>query len=307
MQITKTITKFYKKNNIWTNLILLLFLIILIKCLFNKLTPIREGFSHETKYIIKQGPDVFDNFYANYYDELTFNYSKNLFEIGEIITLSNLSEHSKVLDIGSGTGHHVASLAEHNIPVIGLDSSQAMIDYSKKTYPNLNFKLGNALDSGIYAPSSFTHILCLYFTLYYMRDKKVFFKNCMKWLMPGGYLIIHLVDKENFNPIMPNGMIDFKQKVADTDKYTKTIMKVRDYTYTSNFLQDQNEPDMYFFKEKFTDDKNKVRENEHILYMNTQKHILGLAKQEGFILLGQIDMSSIQYDYQYIYILQKPN
>ena len=79
MQITKTITKFYKKNNIWTNLILLLFLIILIKCLFNKLTPIREGFSHETKYIIKQGPDVFDNFYANYYDELTFNYSKNLF------------------------------------------------------------------------------------------------------------------------------------------------------------------------------------------------------------------------------------
>jgi len=50
-----------------------------------------------------------------------------------------------------------------------------------------------------------------------------------------------------------------------------------------------------------------VRENEHTLYMNTQKHILGLAKQEGYILLGKIDMSPIQYNYQYIYILQKPN
>ena len=307
MQISKTITRLYKKNSKWTNIILLFFVLILIRCILNKLKPEREGFLHESKYIIKEGPDVFDNFYATYYDELTFNHSKNLYEIGEIITLSNLTEHSKVLDIGSGTGHHVALLAEHHIPVIGLDSSQAMINYSKKTYPSLNFKLGNALDTNIYAANSFTHILCLYFTLYYMKDKRKFFKNCMKWLMPGGYLIVHLVDKKNFNPIMPNGAVDFNQRVGDTNKYTKTIMKLRDYTYTSNFLQDQNEPDVYFFKEKFSDENNKVRENEHILYMNTQKHILGLAKQEGFILLGQIDMSPIQYDYQYIYILQKPN
>ena len=307
MQISKTITRLYKKNSKWTNIILFFFVVILVRCLFNTLKPEREGFLHESKYVIKEGPDVFDNFYATYYDELTFNHSKNLFEIGEIITLSNLTEHSKVLDIGSGTGHHVAMLADHHIPVIGLDSSQAMINYSRKTYPNLNFKLGNALDPGIYTANAFTHILCMNFTLYYMKNKKKFFKNCMKWLMPGGYLVIHLVDKKNFNPIMPNGVADFNQRIAGNDKYTKTVMKLRDYNYTSNFLQDQNEPDVYFFKEKFSDESNKVRENEHILYMNTQKHILGLAKQEGFILLGQIDMSPIQYDYQYIYILQKPN
>lgn len=307
MKLTKTFSKLYKKNSIWGNLILGVLVIILLRCIFNKFNPIREGFIHKEQYVIKQGPDVFDDFYVNYYDNLVFSYSKNLFEIGEIITISNLSEHSKVLDIGAGTGHHVALLAEHNIPVIGLDSSQAMINYAKKTYPSLNFKLGSALNAGIYPANSFTHILCLWFTLYYMEDKRKFFENCMKWLVPGGYLIVHLVDKKNFNPIIPNGMIDFKQTAANDNKFTKTIMKLRDYTYTSNFLQDDNEPDIYYFKEKFTDKENNVRENEHILYMNTQKHILGLAKLEGFILLGQIDMSPIRYDYQYLYILQKPN
>ena len=307
MQITKTISRFCKRNNIWTNLLLLFLMIILIKCLMNKARPLKEGFSQTKKYEIKQGLEVFDDFYANYYDDISFSHTKNMFEIGEIITLSNLTSHSKVLDIGSGTGHHVALLAEHHIPVIGLENSQSMINYSKKTYPNLNFKLGSALDQGIYPANSFTHILCLYYTVYYMQDKKKFFKNCMKWLMPGGYLIIHLVDKKNFNPIMPNGMIDFNQKLNSTNKYTKTVMEVRDYSYTSNFLQDQNEPDIFILREKFTDKNNTVRENEHTLYMNTQKHILGLAKQQGFIMLGQIDMSPIQYDYQYLYILQKPN
>ena len=307
MQITKSISRFYKKNSIWSNLIVLLMIVVIIKCIVNKSKPQREGFSQNSRYVIKRDLDVFDDFYANYYDELAFSNKKNIFEIGEIITLSNMSPHSKVLDVGSGTGHHVAILAEHNIPVIGLDRSRSMVNYAKTTDPNATFTLGDALDKSIYPANSFTHVLCLYYTIYYMQDKKKFFENCMKWIMPGGYLVIHLVDKKNFNPIMPNGMIDFSQKLSDTDRYTKTIMELRDYSYTSDFLQDQNEPDIFILKEKFIDKDNMVRENEHTLYMNTQKHILGLAKQQGFIMLGQIDMSPIQYDYQYIYILQKPN
>ena len=307
MQITKAITRLCKKNNIWANLLLLFLVIILIKCLMNKSKSAKEGFSQRERYVMKEGLDVFDDFYASYYDDLTFSHSRNNFEIQEIMALSDLTTHSKVLDIGSGTGHHVALLAEHNIPVIGLDNSRFMIDYSKKTYPNLNFRLGSALDTGIYPASSFTHIISLYYTIYYLDDKRKFFNNCMRWLMPGGYLIIHLVDKKNFNPIMPNGMVDFTKNINDSKRYTRTLMELRDHSYTSNLLEGKNEPDIFILKEKFTDKNNMVRENEHTLYMNTQKHILGLAKNEGFIMLGQIDMSAIQYDYQYIYILQKPN
>ena len=237
MQIVKSISRFYNKNNIWGNLLLLFLVIILIKCIVNRSKPLIETFDLNKRYTIKEGLDVFDNFYANLYDDITFNNSKNNFEIKEIMELTDLNSSSKVLDIGSGTGHHVALLAEKNIPVIGLDTSQAMIDYSKKTYPNLNFNLGNSLNSGLYPANSFTHIQCLYYTLYYIKDKEKFFNNCMKWVMPGGYLIIHLVDKNKFNPIMPNGMIDFKKTLNNSNKYTKTIMEVKNLSYTSDFME----------------------------------------------------------------------
>ena len=61
------------------------------------------------------------------------------------------------------------------------------------------------------------------------------------------------------------------------------------------------------YEEIFKDDKTKhIRQNIHKMYMPTQKHILSIAKENGFILLGKIDMVPVQYEYQYLYILQKP-
>jgi len=40
--------------------------------------------------------------------------------------------------------------------------------------------------------------------------------------------------------------------------------------------------------------------------MPSQRYTLSLAKETGFILLGKIDMVPVQYEYQYLYILQKP-
>ena len=57
---------------------------------------------------------------------------------------------------------------------------------------------------------------------------------------------------------------------------------------------------------KKDDNSKNVRQNIHTLYMKPQREILALAKEVGFILLGKIDMVSAQYEYQYIYILQKP-
>ena len=40
--------------------------------------------------------------------------------------------------------------------------------------------------------------------------------------------------------------------------------------------------------------------------MPTQKKILALAKQLGFILKGKADLVNVQYEYQYLYFLYKP-
>ena len=51
---------------------------------------------------------------------------------------------------------------------------------------------------------TFTHITCLYFTIYYIKDKRLFFENCFKWLKPHGVLVIHLVNMNKFDPILPS-------------------------------------------------------------------------------------------------------
>ena len=42
------------------------------------------------------------------------------------------------------------------------------------------------------------------------------------------------------------------------------------------------------------------------MYMESEKDILAMAKQSGFIMLGKIDLIKVGYEYQYLYILQKP-
>ncbi len=62
------------------------------------------------------------------------------------------------------------------------------------------------------------------------------------------------------------------------------------------------------FKEKIKyNDRNLVRINEHKLFMNSRKYIIGLSQNAGFSVKSIEKMDSIQYDYNYIYILVKPN
>ena len=42
------------------------------------------------------------------------------------------------------------------------------------------------------------HVTCLYFTIYYIKDKENF-SNCFYWLKPGGVLLLHLVDVNKFD------------------------------------------------------------------------------------------------------------
>ena len=79
------------------------------------------------------------------------------------------------------------------------------------------------------------------------------------------------------------------------------------YDYKSNFEIYKNDTTAVF-NEVFKNKKDgTIRKQQQIMYMPTQKKILNMAKNNGFILLSQIDMTKCKYDNQYLYILQKPN
>ena len=317
--VIKNVLKPFRHFTIIQILFYTLLLLVSVMIVYRGLSlfnPQIEGFdmssssssSFGPKYITKTGDGIYDNFYADLYDELVYSSSKNNFDIGEITALSDKNSLKKnvMLDIGSGTGHHVGAFSKTGAKVVGIDISPSMVKKSKENYPGLDFRVGNALDTMLFSYNYFTHISCLYFTIYYIKEKETFFSNCMNWLLPGGYLSVNLVNRDKFDPILPAGnpfTIISPQKYADK-RITSTVVKFRDYDYKANF--DLNE-DLAIFKETFKYKKNKqVRVNEHVLYMPTIKTVLAMAKTAGFIVYGRVDMGKIGYEHQYLYILQKP-
>ena len=171
MSFYKKIMKFYAKSSIWTKLLLWVFVIFIIAGLMRKVTPVREGFVQNETFVLKEGPEIFDDFYASIYDDLVFSTVKNDFEIEEIITNTKASSASRLLDIGTGAGHHVNLFAQKGIDATGLDISPAMIERAQKLYPDSQFMLGDTLDFMFFPEQSFTHITALYFTIYYIENK----------------------------------------------------------------------------------------------------------------------------------------
>lgn len=303
--------KYLKKLHFWE----LLFYVVLIMLMYMLIcgnlfrTNDIEGFKDTTDFIIKRGPDIYDEFYGTIYDDLVFSKIKNDFEIGTIINKTEPTQESIILDVGSGTGHHVAAFEENGYNATGIDISPAMVKKAREIYPGKSYMVGDVLKQMTFQPQSFTHITCLYFTIYYIKNKRKFFKNCFDWLIPGGYLILHLVDKNNFDPIIPAGdpfAIISPQRYAN-ERITSTAVKFDNMDYKANFEMIPNS-NKAILKETFKNKKNgNIRQNNHELYMPSQATILGMAKDAGFIMDAQIDMIRCQYDSQYLYILQKPN
>lgn len=311
----KTVYRFFYKATPLQKVFYILSIILIIIVFIKNKHSLEEGFEERTnEFKLKEGPKVYDDFYANVYDELVFNKVKNDYEIGQIVEATTPSDTSIILDIGCGTGHHVSSLAEHGYKVVGIDISPSMIKKAKENYPTLDFKVSDALDTMAFPGSSFTHITCLYFTIYYIKNKRLFFENCMHWLMPGGFLLLHLVNREKFDPILPAGdpfHIVSPQNYADK-RITTTNVKFNDFDYKADFQRipsnDDTDDVNAIFHETFKPyKKGLIQKNEHKFYMPTQSKVLAMAKEAGFIVLSKIDMIKCQYTHQFIYVLQKPN
>jgi len=311
MKIITNIIKKIKKMDSWSKSVLFLLIILISILVINKYQEPRaiEAFTQNKRYVLKKGNDVYDDFYCDIYDDLVLDDVKNKFEVEEISRTTQLKRNNSILlDIGCGTGRHMKQFSNLGIKVHGIDKSNSMIKKAKKNCPEGIYKNGDVLDQMIYNNHKFTHATCLYFTIYYIKNKLRFFKNIYQWLKPGGVLVLHLVNRDKFNPIVNAGdpltMVS-AQKYAK-NRITNTVVKFKDFKYKSNFklLKEQNTA---IFEENMKDDATKnIRANRHELHMDTQKKILSLAKSVGFIMKGKIDMVHCMYEYQYLYILYKP-
>jgi hypothetical protein len=150
-----------------------------------------------------------------------------------------------------------------------------------------------------------------------MQNKSMFFQNCMNWLMSGGYLLVHMVDKNNFNYTIPSSGLFNNDKNSSKQMGTTRIIQNKvnipkynmEYSSTFEINSDIKQATINETFKKLVHDNQLVRKNTHTLYMESIDEINNMALNEGFILQGIIDMGNIENtrQSQYIYVFTKPN
>jgi len=330
--ITTNLYKAYKnfaKLPLLHKLFIILLIIIAVH-LVNYKPLIYEHYDDMTsgkKFESKIDGEVFDNFYSKYYDSIHENKARDVAQLKIIINYAKNKKFVKFLDIGCGTGYHVSVLDKMKYDVVGIDKSKTMIDAAKSKYADCNFNVGDILNNNLYDYSSFTHIICLNKTIYYIKDKDTFFDNCSLLLTSDGLLIIHLIDREKFKPFIINS--NDKTVLYNPEKHNNTITRnlikinsnleyVCEYekndSYETNKTSEANEltkidnlnTPYSYYKETFQNvETNSVRKNIINLYMPTIEEILAIAKVKGFIVKDKQSLDFIDHNNEFLFILKK--
>lgn len=304
----------------WLALMLFLAIVIItiwiISFFYNTKTNSQEGFTQEANFILKQNDEVFeDPFYVGIYDDLFYKKIYNTYEVGVIVNEIHPTSKDVIIEIGSKTGNYVGAMKSNGYNIVGLDKSKAMVEHASKKYPDCKFIHGDPLEFMNFSSEYASAILLLDFSIYYISDRRTLFYNCYHWLKPGGYLVLHLVNRHMFDPVAPAAKpftLVSPQSVAPT-RITTSDVVFNNFNYKSKFEiegdggEGTGTNDTAKIIETMKDKRGKVRKNIRSMKMTGQKIIIGEAKDAGFMMLSQYDLLKNQREYQYIYILYKPS
>ena len=274
------------------------------------LKPYYEGFSQDGRFVMKQNNNIYDEFYVAIYDRLMLVDDRAQFELEQLIATTQPSmKNSVFLEVGSGTGALLQKLQDAGYEVFGIDKSRAMVDASLKKHPDIQVKCGDVHEPMMYDRGTFTHVICTGMTFYQFDQKMDFLRNCYYWIMPGGYLFLHLVDRDKFDTIIPGGkppLLKAPQEYAKS-RITDTIIDFIDFEYKASWKSGGTSSNEMVLKETFTDELTQnIRQNEMVFYIEPLKTTLEMIRRAGFTIQGRVDMSSCGDPYQYYYILERP-
>lgn len=264
-----------------------------------------EGFHQKRPFVLKTDSDIYDEFYVDIYDKLHIPGERAEFAYNTIIdaTMPNKMT-SNFLDVGSGTGDLVNILTKSGYSAHGIDKSLAMVNCSKKKYPTIDIECGCMSSGATYDKNTFSHITCTDFTFYHMENKLDFFRKCYNWLIPNGYLILHLVDNHNFTPAVScvEKMLDINfSKDAALKNINNTNVDFGDFNYNVTY-KSGNESDNIIVKETFTDNASKhIRQNENTLFIEEIKDTLTNATKCGYIAHSYFSLPNDKHQFVYIF------
>ena len=105
----------------------------------------------------------------------------------------------RVLDLGCGTGHLTALIAESGAEVVGIDSSEDMVGVASGNYPNIRFEVADARSLPFDAEfdAVFSNAV-----LHWVRPPEAVVQSVWRALKPGGRFVAEFGGENNIRTIM---------------------------------------------------------------------------------------------------------
>lgn len=274
-----------------------------------------ENFENEDGITYDTPEEMYDDTYASIYTALWHSNEKLKFEQVSFqdISLAEMPVSSvKVLDMCCGTAPHSCWFQELGVDYIGVDISDAMIKKAKKECSKAKFQKGDVTQVSLFSPKTMTHCLLMNFSIYQFENPKILSDNVAQWLKPSGYFIVHLVDPDNFDPLLDlaTPFAAFSLQKYSVDRNTDSTIYFDKFKYTGKFRKNKNEDDVEFdeiltYYDKADNDGLKYRENKHRLIMPSKERMIDIIKTSGFRLIEAVHMVNAGKEYQYICYFQK--
>lgn len=289
--------------------LIIIIIIILISILgyFKKKGVMTEHF--QTRLIKDNYTDIYDTFYSKIYDQLFKSDIKNEYEIYSLKQyIFDKYDKNKIniLDLGCGTGNHLKLLTKYKYTCTGLDKSKKILDIARKNNPSLELVLGDYHNKSIFKKREFSHILLLFYTVYYTNVPLKLFRYLNFWLKPTGFICIHLVDRDKFDPVLEkaSSLIPlYDPQKYTTNRNTKTELDFNNFKYFSDW--NFNKSDVNFIEHFAFKNESKSRKHIHKFTMYPISYYIKLAKKTGFKLVKVIDLTPVNHKDNALYVFQK--
>ena len=276
--------------------------------------PQREGFTDKpSKETFLTNDTLYDKFYASVYDQLTQQQTRTGAKVALIMNEWKQKawkpEQMEVLDAGCGTGVASAAFAKMKVKkVLALDKSEAMLEKAKfgnQKNPNVSFRQADLNNPSALGGGEVTHAACLYFTLYYLPDKDTFFRNMFLWVKPGGELVVEVVNKYKFDPLLESAspLVGFSLQKYSKKRMTESNVTFDKFQYTGRF-------DLYDpaadFTETFRFKDGTIRRQKHKLTMPTMEELVKMGQAAGWTYLKYVDLMVTGFEYSYLLFFRHP-
>jgi SAM-dependent methyltransferase len=266
---------------------------------------------------------LYDSFYAEIYDQLASHGTRISMQVGESLTRWKPASPSSisVLDIGCGTGSATRMFASKGVnKVCGLDFSEPMLVEAKNILikskldvnkaAKIEYRQGDMMSATTCKPGEFTHASLFYFSVYYAEDKKKLFENIYSWLAPGGGLVVEVVNKYKFDPMLQASapFLGFSLQKYTKDRFNQSKISFNAFDYEGEFLLLEEGPksEAAEFREVITFKKGGVvRRQKHSFFMPELKDIIKAGDAAGFTYKGYKDMLPLGFEYSYMLFFER--